>query len=257
MLLLGALPCAILNAVLLTPMLKLEYMNEDFSSYLWTMILLVFIQAPWATAFMTLLLGDIMFMQETSSRQIIKTVLAASGKMAWCHGVMRGVFPAIYLAYVAGTPNGSWAIGLLSVMAFILVFYRGQRPFLNEIVLLEKNPLRSSNSLVQTIHRRSSRLHGPSSSYVMGRSLATVFIAVLLAYLLVLLFWFVPGTLLNQWAWGPAIVYVVLPTSMWIVAGYVAVIRFLTYLDLRIRREGWAVELHIRAEASNLARHMS
>ncbi len=30
-----------------------------------------------------------------------------------------------------------------------------------------------------------------------------------------------------------------IPAAMWIVAGYYAVVRFLSYLDLRIRREGW------------------
>jgi hypothetical protein len=39
------------------------------------------------------------------------------------------------------------------------------------------------------------------------------------------------------------------PISLWIVAGIMAVVRFLSYLDIRIRQEGWAVELRMRAEA--------
>ena len=38
------------------------------------------------------------------------------------------------------------------------------------------------------------------------------------------------------------------PAAMWIVAAYFTVVRFLGYLDLRIRREGWEVELLMRAE---------
>jgi hypothetical protein len=38
------------------------------------------------------------------------------------------------------------------------------------------------------------------------------------------------------------------------VAGYFAVVRFLAYVDLRIRREGWEVELVMRAERDRLMR---
>jgi hypothetical protein len=49
-------------------------------------------------------------------------------------------------------------------------------------------------------------------------------------------------------------IYVCVPLAMWIVAGYFCVVRFLSYLDLRIRREGWEVELRMRAEAARLTR---
>jgi len=39
---------------------------------------------------------------------------------------------------------------------------------------------------------------------------------------------------------------------MWTTAGYLAVVRFLAYLDLRIRQEGWEVELRMRAEGTRL-----
>jgi hypothetical protein len=43
---------------------------------------------------------------------------------------------------------------------------------------------------------------------------------------------------------------------MWTVAGFFAVARYLSYLDLRIRREGWEVELLIRAEGDRLTRQI-
>jgi hypothetical protein len=49
----------------------------------------------------------------------------------------------------------------------------------------------------------------------------------------------------------------VLPVVLWIVGGYMTVVRFLGYLDLRIRREGWEVELTMRAEAARLARQLT
>ncbi len=36
--------------------------------------------------------------------------------------------------------------------------------------------------------------------------------------------------------------------AVWVTVGFTAVARFLAYLDLRIRREGWEVELAMRAE---------
>jgi hypothetical protein len=44
------------------------------------------------------------------------------------------------------------------------------------------------------------------------------------------------------------------PLTIWIVIGFFAVVRFLCYLDLRIRREGWEVELAMRAEEARLTR---
>jgi hypothetical protein len=44
------------------------------------------------------------------------------------------------------------------------------------------------------------------------------------------------------------------PLSLWLVVGFFSVVRYLCYLDLRIRREGWEIELKMRAEASRLNR---
>jgi hypothetical protein len=45
-----------------------------------------------------------------------------------------------------------------------------------------------------------------------------------------------------------------LPFALWIVASFFSVVRFLSYLDRRIRNEGWEVELVLRAEAERLTR---
>ena len=44
------------------------------------------------------------------------------------------------------------------------------------------------------------------------------------------------------------------PATLWMVAAYFTVVRFLGYLDLRIRREGWEVELLMRAELDRWTR---
>ena len=39
---------------------------------------------------------------------------------------------------------------------------------------------------------------------------------------------------------------------MWLAVIYTTVLRFVSYLDLRIRREGWEVELKVQAAAEEL-----
>ena len=48
-----------------------------------------------------------------------------------------------------------------------------------------------------------------------------------------------------------------LPAAIWLSLGYFAVVRFLSYLDLRIRTEGWEVELIMRAEGARLTRQLA
>ena len=47
------------------------------------------------------------------------------------------------------------------------------------------------------------------------------------------------------------------PLALWIVVMFMTVLRFLCYLDLRIRQEGWEVELLLRAEAAKLAHRVA
>jgi hypothetical protein len=58
----------------------------------------------------------------------------------------------------------------------------------------------------------------------------------------------------NRWALDSQFYWLFFPLALWIVGGWMAVVRFVGYLDLRIRREGWEVELLMRAEAARWAR---
>ncbi len=42
------------------------------------------------------------------------------------------------------------------------------------------------------------------------------------------------------------------PAAFWVVIAFYSVVRYLDYLDLRIRYEGWEVELLMRAEAAKM-----
>jgi hypothetical protein len=108
---------------------------------------------------------------------------------------------------------------------------------------------------VLTISKRSHHLHVPSSGDLFGRWLGAASIAMMLTGTAFGAFLFISGDFFNDWRPGPFMLLTAFPLSLWIVAGFMTVARFLSYLDLRIRHEGWEVELLLRAEATRMASH--
>ena len=122
----------------------------------------------------------------------------------------------------------------------------------NEIVLLERNPLHAREPGATTVGRAAGSCTCPAAATCWCRGFGTALIAVLLTAAVLGTFVFVSGVFLNDWKPGPFMLTYVYPLSLWIVAGYLTVVRFLSYLDLRIRHEGWEVELRMRAEGTRL-----
>ena len=125
-------------------------------------------------------------------------------------------------------------------------------PHLNEVILLERNPLIARSQRVLTIRRRSAVLHGANLGDLLVRWIGAALIGISLVLACYGTFLFVSGVFLNDWSQSRWMVQIFLPVSIWIVTGYLTVFRFLSYLDLRIRQEGWEVELRLRAEAARL-----
>jgi hypothetical protein len=103
-----------------------------------------------------------------------------------------------------------------------------------------------------TIGRRSGLLHSVASGDLMGRGVGAAMIGVLLVAAIFGTIGFSSGVLLNdsiQEGWMLGLSF---PAAMWLTALFLTVYRFLSYLDLRIRQEGWEVELKVRAEAARL-----
>jgi len=256
-LLLGALPIAVFNCWLLGWMTVGPDPAIAKARYVWNMLLLVFIEAPLATVLLTLYLGSVMFLDKTSVRQILADCWQLSGRIFWSLGTMRGVFLAWLFVLAIGPDEETQPFEVFLVLLAIYVgVVRAVRPFVNEIILLERNPLRKKRGQPMTVGRRSAALHGPNSGDLFGRWLGAACIAVLLTTSIAFTFWSLSGLLLNDWEWGPIMMHVLIPIAMWMVVGYFGVVRFLSYLDLRIRREGWEVELRMRAEAQRITRHV-
>jgi membrane protein implicated in regulation of membrane protease activity len=60
---------------------------------------------------------------------------------------------------------------------------------------------------------------------------------------------FLIGSLAGAWSWGWWMDLVLFPLSLWTVAFWATILRFLVYMNTRIRGEGWELELKLKAEA--------
>jgi hypothetical protein len=265
---LGAVPMMLINQALLGWLLDAEFregwLYEDEAAvivrYLWDMSLLIALEAPLASLFTTSYLGKIVFVERPTVAEVFRDVLSLLPRALWCQLILRGILVAWLLLLTLeryGEFQPVVEFLLLGGVTACSVGWRAFRPFINEIVLLERNPVRASAQQVLTIGRRSAQLHGPSSADLLARWMGSALFATLLTAAVVGTCVFLSGVFLNRWQPEVFTFMYVIPLSMWVVAGFLTVVRFFSYLDLRIRQEGWEVELRLRAEAARLSGHRS
>jgi hypothetical protein len=230
-LLAGIVPLALASHYLFIDSAPLEDDAGWRWEYGWRVCLWAVFLAPLASAPATLLLGQALFMERVSARRIARDVLGSLPQLVFFQIFIRG------------------ALLLFILSSFIpFVFH----PYLSEIILLERNPVFASKKNRITTMRRSSTLHSGSGGELFGRWLGSMLVGGLLGTMLLLAL-----TGCMQWMNGTANLdrttfAACLHIAVWTVVGYFTVVRFLSYLDLRIRREGWEVELKMRAEAARL-----
>jgi len=232
----GVLPAMLLNAWLLA-----DYLEPDFelgfpATYLWYMFLLVLWEIPLATAPATLYLGQAVFLDRPRAAKVAESFWKSLPQLFFYQVVIRAVL-------------------LLPFITWFFLF--AAWPYLNEVILLERNPLRGGRHGQMTTYRRAKVLHGGYVSDLFFRWLGAAAVGALLFLSLWLSLWTAVGALLDQWEWTTAVYAIYCPLALWITVGYLTVVRFLAYLDLRIRREGWEVELLMRAEEDRLVRQLT
>lgn len=258
--LLGALPFMLINVALLWGLWTND--DEEFPSrYVYLMTVLIFIEAPWATAVLTTYLGAAVFDEKMNVRAAWRETWKRLPQLVWCQGILRGVLPAIGLIVLARQSDRdmNWFLEgfLLIMLGLYVVAIRAFRPFINEILLLERNPVRAKSSQVITAGKRSKWLHDPSGGDLVLRWIAAAIVSILLALAFTQTLTVTSGVFFGRWNWGWFMLLVGFPLLLWLVSGFMAIVRFLNYLDLRIRHEGWEVELRLRAEAVRLANKLS
>jgi hypothetical protein len=254
-LVLGALPWFLLNEWILW---ETGYIPVGFGQLsvdgvvLW---LLVIIESGLGTVFVTAFLGLAMFDARPTFRQVTQAVLSQWLGLFWVHGILRGVLPLVLIVWmmmVQLPDDPSGAILLLVFVMLGVISIKAFRPYITEILVLERPSFSSKNAQSITVGRRSGSLHGNIS----GDSFSLAIISAFATLLLIQVVYSSIATMMDMVGLMDEdllmLIHVAWPVSLWLVAGVMTIVRFLAYIDTRIRQEGWEVELKIRAEAIRL-----
>jgi hypothetical protein len=259
--LLTVAPLWIVNFLLVDHLLREAVQDERFpGAYIWLTLCLVVAEAPLVSLLPTMYLGRIVFMDDPTLWEVMRDGIKLAPRWIWCQIFVRGIIWVWIVAFFSRTADENSFYGLqvgMVVAMGVVLLIRAVRPFVNEIIVLERNRVRAKSPNEMTIGRRSGILHGPSSGDIFGRAIISYVLAILLFGSLLAGFLFLCGIFLNVNApWNPLVLRFIYPLCLWIVAAYFTVLRFLSYLDIRIRHEGWEVELRLRAEAARLAKKL-
>jgi len=262
--LLGALPFALLNGLLLSSSMVMRGYLFDQDGwlrfrFLVCMAMLVYTQAPLAMAGVTIKLGNLMFGIQSSKQQTLKAIGKQWFSVFGILAMLRGIFPMIALIggmeYFSLNRDFANYVGTfwISMVAFMIAAIRSFRPFAPEILFLEKCPLfslkRKDSGNPMLFGQRSKRLHQAGGELFQASFFAGIVSAVFLL-ILNLTFVFLIGSLAGAWEWGWWMDLFFYPLALWAIALWGTILRFLVYMNTRIGAEGWELELKLKAEAT-------
>ena len=103
-----------------------------------------------------------------------------------------------------------------------------------------------------TIRRRSFMLHGPAAGILLVQAFVAGFYAIAVAAGLAGAMYASQVILIDDYQLRRPMLVIGWPVAGWLTAAFMTVVRFLNYLDTRIRHEGWEVELRLRAEGKRI-----
>jgi hypothetical protein len=236
--LVGAAPMALVNDWLLRDLVPevddLDYEGKVFSYFLFMLILVAW-QTPLATAPITLYLSEALFVDQPSPRRMAAIFFKMLPQLLLIQVVLRGVMVLFCV---------TWAV----------IYWLW--PYLNELILLERNRLVRKGAGTSTL-KRCNLLHNRNTGDLFGRWCMGVLAGLLWILALWVGIYSTRLVLSGETIFDGTMYRVYLPIATWFVVGYFTVVRFLSYLDLRIRNEGWEIELRMRAEAARLARQLN
>jgi hypothetical protein len=254
-------PLWVLNFLLVDHLLR-DAINEEraTAAYIWLTLCLIIAEAPLVSILPTMYLGRIVFMDDPKLWEVMRDGIRLAPRWIWSLIFVRGIIWVWGVVFFCRTADEgtfiAWQFAMVFVMGVILLI-RAIRPFVTEIIVLERNRLRARSSGEMTVSRRSGILHGPSGGDIFGRAIVSYLLASLLFGSLLASMYFLCKVLLQiDSFYHPLMLRGVYPLCLWMVAAYFTVLRFLSYLDIRIRHEGWEVELRLRAEAARLAKKL-
>lgn len=216
------------------------------------MIGLWILEFPLATLPVTVLLGNQLFFQPLTGRQLQERLKPIAWRSLLVLGILRMGLVGILLElfFDQSQPfDPLWETGLILCLLAAL-FIRGVWPFAPEILGLELCHLKKSADSPISYTTRRNTLH--QSGDHIARFAGTCMWTVVLFGSLITSWFFIVENLTGSTSWNGLFEYLVLPLTLWIVGLFIAIFRFLAYLDTRIRLEGWEIELRLRAEGQRL-----
>ena len=245
LLLINAVPLAIANGVVCH---VIHRPSGELPSELLMNLLLIVSQAQIGTLLITQYLGTAMFAGKPTVGKTVRDFLSVSKSWIWNHGFLRLVVP-IFCSVAA---LHIYSLGIVFPLLLLALLVRAFRPFISEILILEKPPRRipKDSSLPGiTLRKRVSDLH--RGDVVAGFIMSAIIGGGLLVTLTSLFFHVDTAMGLNG-AWDSPIHYLYWPLATWLVISFLAVFRFLYYINTRITQEGWEISLMLMAEKQKL-----
>ncbi|MGN6134808.1 MAG: hypothetical protein ACTHOU_09920 [Aureliella sp.] len=237
--------------------------------YLLHMVALWYLEFPLASLPATILIGNQIFFERLNFRQLLERLKPILWRACLVLGILRMGLVALPLEVLvdADVPFGMSVefFGLLVLCVGWATFRRMGKPFAPEILGLEGCKLKTKAKNELSYWRRTASLHDPISGECFGRFLtcaAVVTALVMSLYSLTFVGDFVGLRqsrlqVFNAMLSNQMLVQVMFPLAMWLGGIYATVFRFLSYIDARIRLEGWEVELQLKAERARLLQSLS
>ena len=252
---LGVAPMILLNVLLVGDRLTdLDVeLGTDVVPFVWTLVLLFLLEAPLAAAPTTLYLGQALFLERPEPLRIARDFLGSLPQL-----VLFLVGPRAVLVLPAViTESEVWlALGSVCLMGLAFLHYAFW-PHLGEVILLDRNPIFRRKQLGMNTLRRTLDLHRRNAGDLFGRWILFGLLGGAWIVALWLATEVVIAALLGRAELGVAFYTIYLQVVVWLVVSFFTVVRFLGYLDLRIKNEGWEIELKMRAEAARLTRPLA
>ncbi len=219
----------------------------------WHMLVLWCLEFPLASLPITIYLGGQIFYEDLSLVRLVKRMQPLLIRAIFVLGFVRlGLLGWLAEIFVTSTAvfEPLMEVLVLGVCLFGLsMAIRFFSPFAPEILGLEACRLKASPGREPTYWQRGRWLHQSLFGENLARSIACAFAAVCLALMILAIQVFVFGVSLGRWQWNLWFDHLLFPIALWATGVFVAVFRFLAYLDSRIRLEGWEIQLQLLAEA--------
>lgn len=237
--------------------------------YLLHMFALWYLEFPLASLPATVLVGNHIFFEHLNFRRLLKELRPLAVRAFLILGLLRMGLVALPFELMIDHEDtfhpGIEVVVLILLCCGWATFRRATAPFAPEILGLESCKLRTRKKQELSYWRRSRGLHSPIIGECIGRFITCAMIVALMVVMLYSLTFvgdFVglrrgKVELMNSILSNTVLIQIVLPLALWLAGIFATVFRFLSYLDSRIRLEGWEVELQLKAERARVLQSMN